>query len=353
MHNRLLHGWGVVCGADICYVSKKNGNQAQEVEPWVVMVTPGYVLGPYGDEIYIDCKRKLDLRTRGVVGVTGETCVDEPDVWCSEVLDTPDPSKLFIAVRYKQVATRPVRVQPGGCGCDDSRCENSRWRDGYEIGILTECPDADAEPPTLADLFTGERPDCAPCPEQPWVVLGSVTVDADGKVNPIDTCDCRRLAASFMNFWWACTTRVAPDEGRNLTAEEERRLKGFAKELMDQPGTLGYIISYGQFEKEGVERAKRAMDLVVSSHGVDPSRVRVIDGGCRKQPRIDLKVQPEAEAPPEKLVDADTIACGPRPIHRAPEPAREDARPVTDQPDAEGGGTARPRPKKPGKRKER
>src|SRR5882672_3777892 len=42
-HNRMLHGWGVVCGA--C-VTKGQGKCE-------VIVQSGYVLGPYGDEIVI------------------------------------------------------------------------------------------------------------------------------------------------------------------------------------------------------------------------------------------------------------------------------------------------------------
>ena len=36
LHNRLLHGWGVVCGAQVYPVPKANGNGV--MEPWKVMV---------------------------------------------------------------------------------------------------------------------------------------------------------------------------------------------------------------------------------------------------------------------------------------------------------------------------
>jgi len=210
LHNRLLHGWGVVCGAQVCPVPKANsGNNTDQKEPWMVMVCPGYVLGPYGDEIYIDCKRPVDLRTRGVVGVTGEPCTDSIDPWCTEVPEERDTTKLFVAVRYKQIATRPVRVQPAGCGCDDNRCESSRWRDGYEIGILTSWPDCGVDPPQFDDIWEGSPSECAPCPQQPWVVLAQVSLDNDGAVN-INNCACRRLVGSFMNFWWACTEPPTP-----------------------------------------------------------------------------------------------------------------------------------------------
>ena len=81
LHNRLVHGWGVVCGATVCLVLRANGN-VNEFEPWKVMVEPGYALGPYGDDINIDCTRVVNLRTRGVTGVTGEPCVDAVNPWC-------------------------------------------------------------------------------------------------------------------------------------------------------------------------------------------------------------------------------------------------------------------------------
>jgi len=208
-HNRLLHGWGVVCGAKVCLVpkSKENGTK---FEPWQVRIKPGYILGPFGDEIIIDCVRIFDLRTSGVTGITGEPCVDAIDPWCSEVIQPPKTDKLYVAVRYREIAARPVRVQPIGCGCDDSACENSRIVDGYEITALTSCPDSHLNPPSLDDLAKGPIPECPPCPDEPWVVLAEVDLDADGNITKIDNCSCRRLVLSFADFWWQCTEPAPP-----------------------------------------------------------------------------------------------------------------------------------------------
>ncbi|MFY9608530.1 MAG: hypothetical protein WAU45_07935 [Blastocatellia bacterium] len=206
LHNRLLHGWGVVCGARVCLVPKTgNGNSA---EPWKVAIKPGYILGPYGDEINIDCTRVFDLRTRCITGVTGEPCVEAADPWCSEVIEQPESGVLYVAVRYKETPTRPVRVQPVGCGCDDTKCEYSRLRDGYEICVLNGCPDSRLTPPGRDDLFTGEVPDCPACPDEPWVVLAEVHLDKDGRITKIDNCSCRRLVASFAGFWWECAEPI-------------------------------------------------------------------------------------------------------------------------------------------------
>lgn len=221
-HNRLMHGYGVVCGAQIC-LSPGCRTNGPGNKPWEVVVKPGYILGPYGDEVIIDCERVVDLRTRGVTGVTGEPCIEPLDPWCSDVYTPRDPqAPLFVAVKYKECQTRPVRVQPVGCGCDDNQCEYSRWRDGYEIGILTCCPDElpgihrhemeaiDLSKPAIKPGVRPEGPPqfCPKCPSHPWVVLGSVTVDDDGTITRIDNCDCRRIIYSLANRLVPCESLV-------------------------------------------------------------------------------------------------------------------------------------------------
>ena len=220
-HNRLLHGWGVVCGALVCPVNTTNTDGSVSFKPWVVKVKEGYILGPYGDEIILDCCRTVDLRTSGRSGVTGEPCVDAPDPWCSQVFTPPTTTNvLYVAVQYKQSMMRPVRVQPIGCGCDDSSCEYSRWHDGYEIGVLQTCPSCNAcdtnvnpalTPSTAASLITGGTPDCPDCSCGPWVCLAKVTVNADGSIAQIDNCSCRRLVVSFGRAWWHCTSTTTTD----------------------------------------------------------------------------------------------------------------------------------------------
>lgn len=204
-HNRLLHGWGVVCGALVCPVTSTDANNVVTLTPWQVQVQPGYALGPYGDEIIIDCTRTVDLRSNGVSGATGDPCVDMPDPWCSQVSVPRTSGTFYIAVKYKQTMTRPVRVQPIGCGCNDNTCECSRWHDGYEIGVLTCCPDDKVKVPQWVNLFPADMPDCPACPPQPWVVLAAVMVDANGVITSIDNCQCRRLVASLAGFWWQCS----------------------------------------------------------------------------------------------------------------------------------------------------
>ena len=216
-HNRLLHGWGVVCGALVCPKFKSDGT----LEPWKVIVKPGYILGPYGDEIIIDQEREVDLRTSGVAGVTGEPAAGS-DPWCSDVFIKREPGgPLYVAVKYREIMSRPVRVHPAGCGCDESVCEYSRWLDGYEIGILTQeqyreyqkymgtsSDWPDLFPSTETSPEECSLPDCCPCPQMPWVVLACINMDANGMIQSINNRDPRRLVFAFGCHHWQCQKTV-------------------------------------------------------------------------------------------------------------------------------------------------
>jgi hypothetical protein len=204
-HNRLMHGWGVVCGAEVAPVIPATGTGA--ARPWKVVIKPGYILDPYGREILIDTEVCFDLRRRCVTGVTGESCGEKVDPWCSDVFVKPDKEgPLYVAVQYKQVQSRPVRVQPVGCGCDDTSCEFSRWRDAYEVCTLDELPEShQQDPPTPGETDHG-LPGCPDCPSEPWVVLAEVQIDANGEIQYIDNCSRRRLVRSFAGEWWRCET---------------------------------------------------------------------------------------------------------------------------------------------------
>jgi len=214
-HNRFLHGWGVVCGAKVCLPSTCDG---LSIEPWKVTIEPGYILGPCGDEIVIDQPQIIDLRKRGAVKTTGESCGEVSDPWCSDVYVSTAPTRIYVAVRYKEVLCRPVRIQPIGCGCDDTPCEYSRIRDGYEVGFLCDCPDSQKprNEHRNGNLHTNKDekyanyriPDCT-CPTDSWVVLAAVDLDDKGTIISIDNCACRRLVKSLASEVLHC--RRCPD----------------------------------------------------------------------------------------------------------------------------------------------
>jgi len=207
---RYLHGWGVVCGAEASF--------PDPLVPWKVVIQPGYVLGPFGDEIVLDRAICFDLRDRCYTAVTGDPCSEGVPAPCGGQTAAPKTGFRWIAVRYKEFPSRPVRVQPAGCGCDENSCEYSRWRDGYEICVLDRCPDSHTTPPKIEGPRPAPMPDCPACPSEPWVVLARVNVDGRGAVTEIDNCACRRVVVSMAGWWVPCNDPVLTPPASNTVA---------------------------------------------------------------------------------------------------------------------------------------
>jgi hypothetical protein len=198
-HNRLMHGWGIVCGVAV-----------RHEEGCTAIVSPGYVLGPYGDEVVIDQEVPIDVCKQESVGALD--CVD-PDLWCGDTPRVQDGATVYLAVRYVERPTRPVRVPGCACGCDERECEYSRTRDGFELKVLTELPTTyqgwpespkDEREAFLASYTCrGQARACAGCPDEPWVVLCDLEVSG-GEIVDLKCEPHRRYVVSFANYGFAC-----------------------------------------------------------------------------------------------------------------------------------------------------
>ena len=202
-HNRMLHGWGVVCGA--CVGAGKTSCE--------VIVQPGYILGPYGDEIVISTAVTLDICKLGAGEKVG-CCGDDMDPWCSDATQDCEAGTVYLAVRYTECQSRPVRAVTGscGCGCDDSACEYSRVRDSYAFKVLHDLPSTYPTPfvvpppTTLWDVCgpNNNGRQCPPCPDSPWVILGDITIDNRCRVSHIDCFAHRRYVVSLADVFLVC-----------------------------------------------------------------------------------------------------------------------------------------------------
>lgn len=129
-HNRYLHGFGVACGLTV--------EAAPDAEhPWQVRICPGYAVAPQGDEILVPAATLYDLATGAA---RDEPCAPCP---CPPVpnLEREARQIVFLGVKYSECSTRPVRLHPSGCGCDDCACDYSRVRDDFCLATLFEMPD--------------------------------------------------------------------------------------------------------------------------------------------------------------------------------------------------------------------
>jgi len=82
---------------------------------------------------------------------------------------------------------------------------------------------------------------------------------------------------------------------------ESARLDNFAVELSQSPRLTGYVVVYAgkiACPREAFHRANRARDYLIKRRGIDPERVKAIDGGYRGSLSVELYALPiGAEAP--------------------------------------------------------
>ena len=241
-HNRMLHGWGVVCGACV-----RRGRTNCEV-----IVEPGYILGPWGDEIVIDRDVVVDLCRQGAGEQLG-CCGESLDPWCNDTRAECREGTLYLAARYAECQARPVRSSSGGCGCgcDDDGCEYSRIRDSFAIKILRELPSSYSDPfrqPPVGVLIPcegGRARTCPPCPAEPWVILADITVGPDCQVRAINCFAHRRNVVSFANFFFVCPPRPGSTVPVGIT-----RVPGLSATLARLSGGSELVDLRGAFSAE-------------------------------------------------------------------------------------------------------
>jgi len=239
-HNRYLHGWGVVCGCDV-----QPGPAGSQ--PWEVRVCPGYVLTACGDAIAIHDPATFDIAT----------CVLSSDDPCAHSRPCPPIGRqagttrlVYLAVRYVDCHSSPVRVAPAGCSCDDVQCEHSRIRDGYELCCLAELPASHAREHPGRDTLLVPGP-ALPCPEDcdEWVILATITLPAadSERITQIDLARDRRPLSStrllqeivggavpqLAGAWHAADGDVYHDDRRCPTGKD-------IEPLNVRPGTGGH-----------------------------------------------------------------------------------------------------------------
>jgi hypothetical protein len=136
MHNRLLHGWGIVCGLDVRVAPRKEADECDE-DPTIaeVIVLPGAALDCLGNEIVLRHPRPVYV----------DTLLSEHD---RKVL-AEKPGTVYLTVCFHEMPIDPTRPLLTG-GCDPvPACEHARILDCYRICTTLERPD--------------QGPACEPC----------------------------------------------------------------------------------------------------------------------------------------------------------------------------------------------
>jgi hypothetical protein len=118
LHNRYLHGWGVVCGMQVV---------CSECSGWVTVKT-GYALDPCGNDIIVCSDQPFNL-----IKAIQDCCAPakQPTANCSPLRYTPSPTckdliqRWCITIRYQEQPSRlvtplvqtPSQSTSCGCGC--------------------------------------------------------------------------------------------------------------------------------------------------------------------------------------------------------------------------------------------
>src|SRR5438132_2354418 len=156
-HNRLLHGWGIVCGLGV-----RPGDDP--TQPCEVVVEAGYALGPHGDEIVVQRDVSVDLCTADGDGNVAGPCPPTGQSPHARV-ERPSGRPFYLAIAYAECPVGPVPV--------GDHVEYTRLRDAFVLRVLDQLPASSSagEQPALGS----PRSACSPCPAEPWVVLAALT----------------------------------------------------------------------------------------------------------------------------------------------------------------------------------
>jgi hypothetical protein len=201
--NRMLHGYGVVCGLQI----KPTTPTASST----ITISPGLALDCNGNEIYVNKEISLNLEKIR----KPEPVMTAKKTFCNKDTESGDEERMYIIIRYDERDTDQVPIYAPGGDCKEKVCENSRKQEGFCIDYTYVRPCDAPKPPN--DPCIGEKKDedirklifedlLNPCHEpccDSKVVLGSISIsesDPSGtKIENfmINNWDCRKYVMSF------------------------------------------------------------------------------------------------------------------------------------------------------------
>lgn len=131
LHNRTLHGWGVVCGLRMTCDDECGG----------VMIDEGYALDDCGNDLVVCQPLRFDvigkLREKGYL--VGDAAYD-PCKPKEEQDDCKIRQCFYITICYEEEAREFTTPFVAGCRPSLTECEPTRIREGVTFDVLNELP---------------------------------------------------------------------------------------------------------------------------------------------------------------------------------------------------------------------
>jgi hypothetical protein len=185
--------------------------------------------------------------------------------------------------------------------------------------VTVSCPDTGVAgtPVTFTANVSGGDPNVTPTFN--WTVsagtissgqgTSSITVDTTGATGTITaTVDvggydrsCSTSNSCTVSFPARPAARKVDEYGNIKFNDEKARLDNYAIELQNDPTAQGYLVCYGGRTGrtgEAQRRCDRAKNYLVSTRGLDSSRIVTVDGGYREELTVELWVVPSGANPP-------------------------------------------------------
>ncbi|MBW2662857.1 MAG: hypothetical protein JRD93_12905 [Deltaproteobacteria bacterium] len=132
--NRMLHGWGVVCGLKVKPTVPPSPN---------IIIEGGLALDCFGNEILVCEEQTVDL--------TVKPCAT-----------TAAYEALYVVIKYDERGTKPEPVYAPGGSCEEKTCNFSRIQEGFCIEVWDHPPDAPETGDTTEPFTPCTKP--FPCP---------------------------------------------------------------------------------------------------------------------------------------------------------------------------------------------
>ncbi|MFN2598186.1 MAG: hypothetical protein ABR563_13485 [Pyrinomonadaceae bacterium] len=191
------------------------------------------------------------------------------------------------------------------------------------ISVSCPTPGAPGAPVTFSADVSGGTP--GRTPGYSWTVTGgrivggqgtsAITVDTAGLAGGAEL----RATVEVEGYGPRCSDSCATslplppppppqpkpfDEYGDISRDDEKaRLDNFAAELQAEPSAQGYIVVYAAPNARpgaASKRAQYAKDYLVTTRGIDASRIVVVDGGTSSAFGVRLWIVPAGAAPPPR-----------------------------------------------------
>lgn len=169
--NRLITGYGVVCGLDVCATSDGKG----------IIITPGVAIDKHGREMIVD-EQAQPIKIPPELAAAGSRSKEDRE---------HKGHYIHVVLCYHECTDRPTPVLAGDCGVQQD-CEPSIIRERYKIELRSGClPPAEPEM-YIPDVVSGGKIDygtlvkwiskkCPPCAGDPCIPLANIHLEGEGE----------------------------------------------------------------------------------------------------------------------------------------------------------------------------